>query len=88
MPYLDRRHLSFDEKVKILKEKVVVTKSVFVTVNFGHLKAMIDFARLDYDGNSEVSKVVVSLIDKLREEGKISPSLALGYKMLLDMNTK
>jgi hypothetical protein len=85
MGYPDRRHISFDEKVKILEEKVTVTKSVFITVNNGEVRAMIEIAKKDYGSESEAGKVIEALIGKLEQSGKIGAPMAMAYKMLLAM---
>jgi hypothetical protein len=85
MGHPDRQHLPFDEKVKILEEKVVVTRSVFVTVNNDLVRKMIDVVRFNYEEGSEAKKAVLSLIQRLENSGRLSAPLALGYRMLLDM---
>lgn len=85
MGYPDRQHLPFDDKVKVLEEKVIVTKSVFVTVNNDDVRKMIDIARFEYGKDSEAKKAVAALIEKLERSGRLSAPLAMAYKMLLEL---
>jgi len=84
MGHPDRQHIYFDEKVKILEEKVTVTKSVFVTVNNNEVRTMIEIAR-QYGAETEAWKAVEALIGRLENTGKIGAPMAMAYKMLLAM---
>jgi hypothetical protein len=84
MGYPDRQHLSFDDKVTILEEKVTITRSVFVTANNTDVRKMINLVRTYYDAKSEAFKAVAALIERLEKKGKIGVTLAFAYKALLD----
>jgi hypothetical protein len=85
MTYPDRQHLTFDEKVQILEEKVTVKKSVFVTANNTDVRKMIEIAKTQYAPTSEAFKAVAALIERLEKAGKIGGTLAFAYKSLLHM---
>ncbi len=83
MARTDRQHLSFDDKVKILEERATKTKSPFMTVENGTVRAMVTLAKENYAKDSEAVRAVDALILRLEKDGRIGAPLSMAYRMLL-----